>query len=344
MTIWFQFIAFELEADIVAIIHLYCSEMAEFVFRVQTERRFGKSSENDMTSQPFYFPGGLSRVCDVVTPDEFEIRVNGESFLIPLVEAVFLSPRVFSVLKTDKTVRLLEIENSGIDAVHLGNFVELVEGKTVNFTSSSRFSLIRLSTELGNPDLTRIFFGLHSDTSITQPLKSSVGFDLTIERREDLFLLDFDTLEMILTNESLRIESEDWLMELILELGEDFRGLLNHVKYEFLSLTGLFTFLDNFNHWEITGDIWASLVRRLRDEKSPSVHLARYGTELISHQNLSSTIVSEFPRILSVIEEKNARLLYRGTRDGFKSCYNLVNGHSNFLILVESTEGWIFGG
>jgi hypothetical protein len=290
---------------------------------------------------PLYFPEGLSRVSDVVPSDDFVICVNGEESTLSLAEAVFLSPRVFSALKADPTIRYLEITDDQIEPKHIDDVLNIVRGRGMKMTKSSRSSLLRLSCQLGNMDLTQLFFGLRDDETLIEPLGHiSIGFDLTLHSRDDLFLLDVETLEHLLRSDQLRIESEDWLLYLILELGSEYRRLLDAVKYEFLSPEGLSRFLDNLGYCDLTSDIWTGLVRRLRGEKPaeiPSRHVGRA---------FPSLIVSELPSVLSVIEEKNARLLYRGTRDGFTvaNCHPLVKGHSNLVILVESTGGWIFGG
>jgi hypothetical protein len=54
---------------------------------------------------PFFLPGGLSRVCEVVNDEDFEIIINEHKYSLPLVEAVFVSPRILSLLKMDSTIR-----------------------------------------------------------------------------------------------------------------------------------------------------------------------------------------------------------------------------------------------
>jgi hypothetical protein len=44
---------------------------------------------------------------------------------------------------------------------------------------------------------------------------------------EDLSLLDMETLRGILSNQSLRIEIEGWLLKLLLELGNDYSPFWN---------------------------------------------------------------------------------------------------------------------
>jgi hypothetical protein len=288
-----------------------------------------------------YCPEGLFRVSDVVPSDTFVICVNGEESTLSLVEAVFLSPRVFLALKSDPTIRFLEITDDQIEGTHIDDFLNIVRGRGVKLTKSSRLSLLRLSRQLWNRDLTQLFFGFRDDETVIEPRGHlSIGFDLTVHSRDDLFLVDVETLEHLVRSDELRIESEDWLLYLILDLGSEYRCLLDAVKYEFLTREGLSKFLDHFCYSEMTDGIWRSLVRRLRGEKSAEIrdrHVRRA---------FPSLIVSELPSVLSVIEEKNVRLLFRGTRDGFTvaNCHPLVKGHSNLVIVVESTGGWIFGG
>jgi hypothetical protein len=304
-----------------------------------------------------HLPQGLSRVCEVVATGEFVLRLNDHDYTLSIVEAVFLSPRVFSALKTDSTIRFFDITDPRIDHNHFGDLLDIVHGRPVKVTAASRLSLLRLSSRLGNADLARIFFGLREQEALNEEIQTSVRFDLTAHNREDLFLLDCDALEQLFISEELQIESEDWLLELILELGDDYRRLLNCVKFEFLTTEVLSRFLGQFDYSDVTGEIWSSLARRLIDGQSNRVNSGRYGRKELSPGIMSgvrsavvprfeSAIVSEFPPVLSVIEGKKTRLLYRGTRDGFTraSCTPRVAGHSNLLILVQTKRGWIFGG
>jgi hypothetical protein len=299
----------------------------------------GMEDSNDTCS--LFFTSGICRVCDVIPSADFVIGVNGQNSVLSLVEAVFLSPRVFSALKTDRTIRFFEITDPQIDQDHFSDLIEIIHGRPVRLTASSRAALLRLARQLGNADLARMFFALRDDETVNQQCQSSVGFDLTLRRRKELFLLDADTLDHILSSDELRIESEDWLLELILELGDTYRALLSHVRCEFLSVDGLSKFLGHFHYWDMTAEIWSGLVRRLRGENPSGGNRARY-----LHRAFPSSIVSGFPAVLSVIEEKNVRLWYQGTRDGFTAanCHPQVAGRSNLLILVETTGGWIFGG
>jgi hypothetical protein len=186
-----------------------------------------------------YFPDGLGRVCDVVPREEFVVCVNGEDCALSLVEAVFLSPRIFSALKSDTTIRCLDITDEHIESKYIDDLLTLLRGGSVTVTKSSRLPLLRLSRQLGNSYLIQLFFGLRDEGRVIGPLgETSLGFDLTIPSREDVFQVDVETLDHLLRSDELRIASEDWLLELIIDLGSDYRVLLNAVKYEFLSADG----------------------------------------------------------------------------------------------------------
>jgi hypothetical protein len=57
-------------------------------------------------------------------------------------------------------------------------------------------------------------------------------------------------------------------------------------------------------------------------------------------------IMKDYPNILKDFERKNWTLLYRGSRDGFRSSHfhEKCDNQQNILILIETTKGFIFGG
>jgi hypothetical protein len=61
---------------------------------------------------------------------------------------------------------------------------------------------------------------------------------------------------------------------------------------------------------------------------------------------IDSKIISTIPEIFSVFGSKTFRLLYRGSRDGFKASafHHCCDGHGNTVSLILSTNDYIFGG
>jgi hypothetical protein len=63
-------------------------------------------------------------------------------------------------------------------------------------------------------------------------------------------------------------------------------------------------------------------------------------------KTLDSLIISTIPSILKDFRNQSDRLLYRESRDGFgyENEHAQVDGHSNMIAFVYTTEGLIFGG
>jgi hypothetical protein len=55
---------------------------------------------------------------------------------------------------------------------------------------------------------------------------------------------------------SLTIESEDWLIELIFNLGSSYFTLLGEVRFEFLSSNWIDFFFEHFCFEDMNSDIW----------------------------------------------------------------------------------------
>jgi hypothetical protein len=65
-----------------------------------------------------------------------------------------------------------------------------------------------------------------------------------------------------------------------------------------------------------------------------------------SSRQFDSTIISAIPEIFSVFDQKSFRLLYRGSRDGYRATafHNHCDGRPNTVTLISSTNDCIFGG
>jgi hypothetical protein len=162
-------------------------------------------------------------------------------------------------------------------------------------------------------------------------------------------LIDIETLETILSSDNLRIESEDWLLNLILSLGDDYSGLLRLIKIAFLSESHLLLFVDHIEYCDITKNVWDGLVCRIKGISDNELRIRRFLPKRIDPvmaSSIDSVIISSIPDIFKVLGKKSYQLLYRGSRDGFRSIplHQKVDGHSHTVTIVETTKGFIFGG
>jgi hypothetical protein len=62
--------------------------------------------------------------------------------------------------------------------------------------------------------------------------------------------------------------------------------------------------------------------------------------------DFASMIVADFPALFAEFRGKRFMLLWRGSRDGFgpRNFHSCCNGYAPTLILIQDTEGNIFGG
>jgi hypothetical protein len=92
--------------------------------------------------------------------------------------------------------------------------------------------------------------------------------------------LEVNDLEDILSDELLRIESEDWLLSLLISLDSDFVNLLSFVRFEYASLEGIDAFVSAISYSSLDLRLWSSVRRRFRhrivlDSEKRPIH--RYG-------------------------------------------------------------------
>jgi hypothetical protein len=174
--------------------------------------------------------------------------------------------------------------------------------------------------------------------------------------KEELGLLDNDTLHRILSSPFLSIESEDWLVRFLIELkvdeaSESDRGaFLSHIELQFVSAEGLSLFLDSMSFDSLSESVWAQIVSRMKSESGaeavPRRSLALDRRRHRCRSVFDSAIVDEMPPLFDEFEGKSMKLIYRGSRDGFGAAdfHSKCDGQSNTITLIESTTGFIFGG
>jgi hypothetical protein len=158
--------------------------------------------------------------------------------------------------------------------------------------------------------------------------------------------LDARTLHRLLRSPFLRIENEDGLLRLLLDIGVDPSVFASCIEIDFLSGAGLALFVEQLSFDELTEQIWAKLVAHLRAAapaiKAPAVEAQRFSRG----PTLDSVIVQDVPQILNEFKAKRWVLLYRGSRDGFRASVfqGACNGRANTVTLVKTKKGFVFGG
>jgi hypothetical protein len=176
-----------------------------------------------------------------------------------------------------------------------------------NFTSPSlNKSFFFLCQQLFKPDL-ELFVGL--------PLSQT---------------LSVDSFDSFLSNDHFQLESEDSLLRFLLSFDPFYYPLLRHVQVSYLSPES-YSLLERLSSPDLPESLWLGIVE--------SVNLVSAGL-------LDSLIISELPPLLSDLKNKHFKLLWRGSRDGFRAIdfHRCCDGHPNTLTFILDTDENIFGG
>jgi hypothetical protein len=121
------------------------------------------------------------------------------------------------------------------------------------------------------------------------------------------------------------IESEDSLLNLILDLGPEYFGLLSDIEVRFLSEEGLSILAEYFIPPE---SLW--------QRTSARFELSCF----------DSRIISGSPDIFREFGGKQFKLLWRGSRDGFGASqfHRRSDSHGNTLTAILDADGSVFSG
>jgi hypothetical protein len=161
-------------------------------------------------------------------------------------------------------------------------------------------------------------------------------------------LLKKSTLHELLCSKELKVASEDDLLKLLIELGSEYFEYWCYIEVSFLSSAGISLFVEHLQFEDLNESIWLKVVDRLKQSeihdfsfKSTS-NCQRY----LKVVEFESVIIKDYPMILREIEGQTWKLLYRGSRDGFRASnfHEKCDNQKNTLTLIETTKDFIFGG
>jgi hypothetical protein len=329
-------------------------------------------SDVDVHFSPFYeiLHSSLDRLLEFVNRDSFTFFVNGESIDSTIAEAISISPSIFELLRSNPLNFSFSITSKSYDSSDFRSFLDFARCRaSARIPRGRALSFISICGSLGNESLSlALLSSLHRKsagalrfTSSGESGRDSVSgnsavaagtrkaiCESTIDEcasqfysysAEDLGFLDCETLHRLLSSEFLSIESEDWLLRLLLDLGVDRFDFLGHIEPSFLSSSGLSLFLDEVQFDDVSEAIWSQVISRLKGI-SPSGNSRRHV------KLLDSLILREIPSELQKLVGQSWELLYRGSRDGFAASnfHCKCDGRSNTVSVIETTKGFIFGG
>jgi hypothetical protein len=309
---------------------------------------------------------GIDRLLELLPNEEFTFIVNGEQLKTTLSEAVLISPIISERLKTDPMNREFYIESDEIEIEmkQFSVFIDIIRNRNEwIFSTEDGIAILSICKLIGNDQLSLFVLGsVHCDISskslslnvcksevmnISEKSVEDCASKFNSYSTEELRNIPKQLLHSLLSSPSLAIESEDSLLQQLIDLGSEYFEYWCYLEIAFLSTEGISEFAKAFPFEELRSTHWEKIVDRLIGVCDETLRLHRFcKIQKLNESNIDSKILSNIPTPLKQFESKKWTLLYRGSQDGFKSSnfHSKCDGHSNTVTVILTTKGFIFGG
>ena len=234
---------------------------------------------------------GMRRVARL-QDQEFVFYVGGKEYHTTKSVAVFLSGRVARLMELDKTMDTISINVDDREDI-FNLLLSLADGEILSIEENGlqrkdRIAVFaKLASELENRELVNMveeicaldepislanaIAQLRNRHMLSMSITDEVTFvashiqEVVFDERNVLEALGAELSWLVLTNPSLSISDEDWLLDQILDCpGAEYRYLVSCVQFDLLSIDGIAKFLDHFSLEDINAQTWAALCKRLR--------------------------------------------------------------------------------
>jgi hypothetical protein len=310
---------------------------------------------------------GFDRLLELIPSDEFTFIVKGEELKITLFEAVLISPIISERLKTDPTNHVFHIESDEIEMKQFSAFVNFIRDRE-QFKLSEKDEIVILSIckLLGNDKLSILILGtfhcavplksLSSNNCESESSEMLNIYEMSVEdcaskfslySKDELEHLPKQILHSLLSSHSLRLESEDSLLQQLIDLGSEYFEYWCYIEIPLLSTKGISEFVKVFPFEELRTTHWEKIVDRLIGVCDETFRLRRFcKVQKLKESMFESKILSNVPTPLQQFESRKWTLLYRGSRDGFNvsNFHSKCDGQSPTVTVILTTKDFIFGG
>jgi hypothetical protein len=226
---------------------------------------------------------GLANIAASKFENDFAFIVGGDRHACPSFIAAFLSPRIGRLQASDPNFCELEIQTADPGG-QFGEFVSLGRGGGICLTDANVDFFVSIAGELENLELYWLLsdkiddrttvssfcdrfhdFRFFESGLISEEVISFIASHFHEIEESFLIGLPISTLALVLSQDSLRLWSEDSLYDFVLSLlgrlsRADSGVLLEHIRYEYLSETKIGEFVGwSFEHFEVVGasiELW----------------------------------------------------------------------------------------
>ena len=242
---------------------------------------------------------------------DFLFIVNGEIYQTNSFVANILSPNISKNYKEKVNISYYKINTK-----HEGDFnkiIEYGEMKSINISKEEMKYFIDILKQLGNrPECAQFYEELQEDISYENVINRILikqELDIQFEEEisfisnnfdsfhtkypESISTLDVNIIERIISNDEMKLNNEEELFDLILELygkSKEYSILFSYVNFNNLSIESIKKFTNNFDINDINSHIWKNIRQRLEQD--------------ISHQDISTDPIEHQNHILKYLSEK----------------------------------------
>jgi hypothetical protein len=226
-------------------------------------------------------------VCD---DSAFIFKVTGREFEVSRFKAQFLSPAVSHSLCVDATQSSFEIEiPDGTSAFE--SILSLCDGNSVSVDRSQVFEFGEVCRALGNDELIGLAMGTLevSICNVGRRLAlaitdSDIGFACENFVSLDHSWLPGSVLETLLSDDRLKIDSEDSLLQVVedrISSDPSLIRLLDYIRCEYLSSEAMSRYISLISIESMSLSVWESLCCRLQLPVSLSPEQPHFNSQFI---------------------------------------------------------------
>lgn len=231
---------------------------------------------------------------------DFTFIVDGKRYQTPRFIADILSPKIRNLHYVDESIDEFRINTNNMNKSedHFPDFLKLCTFDKQILDSSRIHEYSTYFKELGNiGEYFHLEFSTIETLTKEKAISTLIQINSLFENRrencdttneqvkeiisfisshfyelneEEIRFLGKDIIEMIISNEELKIKDEDSLLEMILKLYEEdqtYSDLIGQVIFSNLSAESVEKFVNTFSIYDITSEIWSSICNRLLRSK-----------------------------------------------------------------------------
>lgn len=226
---------------------------------------------------------GLLNASAMPLEDDFSFVIGSKRYKCNRFFAGFISPTVAMMIKGDPSVSELILTVDDPNGLFM-NIIQLMNGMEISITPENSEFLLNCASQLGNRELISqlsgstkaeltldnclstitILFNLELDITA---VASYIAAHITELPEIQIQALNPDVLRRILLDSSLRIDSESWLFNFVVntinEKGEKYKVLLDTVSFLYLSQKEITNYLSLITLDDVDHVVWHSICERL---------------------------------------------------------------------------------